>query len=108
MLSRFSIRLAVALVTFVVGLKLAWVVAALFGPALTGEAVKGLHAAPPVVKTRSCPTSLRGLDVPPPPPPAPPAAAEPSTSQQTRVVIRRSDGTVKVVETRTETKAPGK
>ena len=104
MLTRFSIRLAVALVTFVIGLKLAWVVAALFGPALSGGEVKGLHAAPPAVKTRSCPTSLRGLDVPPPPP----AAAEPSTSQQTRVVIRRSDGTVKVVETVTETKTRGK
>jgi hypothetical protein len=35
----------------------------------------------------------------PPRPPAPPAAAEPSTTQRTRVVIRRPDGTTRVVET---------
>jgi hypothetical protein len=100
-----SIRLAVALVTFVVGLKLAWVFAALFAPALSREEVREIRVAP-VVKVRSCPTSQRRLDVPPPPPlpPAPPAVAEPSSSKKTRVVIRRSDGTVQVIETHSGTK----
>ena len=108
MMRRFSIRLAVALVTFVVGLKLAWAFAALFGPALTRDEVKGIYVAPPVVKMRSCPTATRTLDVPPPPaPPAPPAAvAEPS--QQTRVIIRRPDGTVQVIETRRAPRAKDK
>ena len=96
MMRRFSIRLAVALVTFVVGLQLAWVVAALFGPAVTKQEVQGIYVAPPAVRPRSCPT--KNLPDVPPPPPAPPAA-EPSTTKQTRVVIRRADGSVQVIET---------
>ena len=100
MMRRFSIRLAVALVTFFVGLQLAWLVAALFGPAVTSEEVKGVYAAPPAVRKRSCPTSPRLLDVPPPPP-APPAEVNYSRSlERTRVVVRRADGSVEVVETR--------
>ena len=70
MMRRFSIRLAVALVTFFVGLQLAWLVAAFFSPAVKSGGVKSIYVAPPAVKKRSCPTSSR-FDVPPPPPPAP-------------------------------------
>jgi hypothetical protein len=108
-MSRYSIRLAVALVTFVVGLKLAWVFAALFSPALTREEVKGIYVAPPAARVRSCPSAARVLGVPEPPsPPAPPAAAEPPTSKQTRIVIRGSDGTVQVIETHRPPKAKDK
>ena len=78
MMRRFSIRFAVALVTFFVGLQLAWLIAALFSPAVTSGGVRGVYVAPPAVRKRSCPTEKR---------------------TEKRVVIRRADGSVEVVET---------
>jgi len=95
---RLLTHLAVALVAFVIGVKLAWAFGALFGPAVSTEDVRPVYVAPRAVKVRSCPTAPRvEFDVPPPPPaPAPPAARR--SSKQTRIVIRRDDGTVQVVE----------
>ena len=94
---RFLIRLAVALATFVAGVKLAWAFGLLFGPALKPGDVRPAYVAPPVVKVRECPTrSLSLVDIPEPPPP-PPA---PRPSKQTRIVIRQADGTVRIIEKR--------
>ena len=59
MMRRFSIRLAVALVTFVIGLQLAWLVATFFAPAVTRQEVQGSYSAPPAGRKRSCPTERR-------------------------------------------------
>jgi hypothetical protein len=103
---RLLVHLAVALVAFVVGVKLTWAFAALFGPALKSEDVRPVYVAPPVVKMRSCPTKSLTVEIPAPP--APPAApAAPKETRQRRVVIRRSDGTVEVIETRKESRPKG-
>jgi hypothetical protein len=61
MMRHFSIRLAVALVTFVIGLQLAWLGAALFAPAVTRQEAQGVYSAPPAGKKRSCPTERRAV-----------------------------------------------
>jgi len=98
---RLLIHLAVALVAFVVGVKLAWAFGLVFGPSAQPGDVRPVYA-PVVVSAPSCrakaaPRVSIGAPVPPAPP-APPAAPRPP--QQTRVVISRPDGSVRVVETR--------
>lgn len=93
---RLLIHLAVALVAFVVGVKLAWAFGLLFGAAPKPEEVRPAYAAPIVISAPSCKTKAAPrvyMEAPP----APPAAPQPP--KQTRVVIRRPDGTVQVVET---------
>jgi len=92
---QLSIRLAVSLAAFVVGVTLAWAFGAAFGRAVRREEVREIYVAPPAVKKRSCPTAPLAVEVPQPPPP--PAVAEPR--KRTRVVVRRPDGSVQVIET---------
>lgn len=89
---QLSIRLTVALVAFVVGVTFAWAFGAVFGRAAGREAVREVYVAPRVMKARSCPTKSLGVE-------APPAVEAPR--QRKRVVIRRADGAVQVVETQT-------
>lgn len=103
---RLLIHLAVALVAFVVGVKLAWAFGLFFGAAPKPDEVWPVYAAPVTVGAPSCKAKAAprvSMGVPPPPPPAPPAAPQPP--RQTRVVVRSPDGTVRVVETQT---APGR
>lgn len=109
MMRRLLIHLAVALVAFVVGVKLAWAFGAVFGAAVKPEDVRPVSVAPPAVMSApSCKTAPR-IVIAAPAPPAPPARpAAPKSTKQTRVVVRRPDGTVHVVETQTEPAAKGK
>lgn len=102
---RLLIHLAVALVAFVVGVKLAWAFGAVFGAAVKLEEVRPVYAAPPAVMSApSCKTAPRiVIEAPAPPPPA-----ERKSSKQTRVVVRRPDGTVQVIETQREPAAKSK
>ena len=93
---RVLIRLAVALVAFVVGVGLTRAFGVVLGPGAAREEVREVYVAPKVVKMRSCPTAPRAPEAPEAPP-APPAVAAPR--KQTRVVIRRPDATAQVVET---------
>jgi hypothetical protein len=92
---RLLLHLAVALFSFVVGLSAASAVGALFG---TSHGPAGV--APALAKPRGgCPNASRlAPDVPDVP--APPAApAPPKQTKRTRVVIRRPDGTVRIIKT---------
>ncbi|HEV3469374.1 MAG TPA: hypothetical protein VG148_08650 [Pyrinomonadaceae bacterium] len=102
---RLLIHLAVALAAFVLGVKLAWAFGLVFGPAVKQEEVRPVYVAPAPPARLSCPTAPRVV-IEAPEPPAPPAAPQPP--KQTRVVIRRPDGTVQVVETQTEPARKGK
>lgn len=102
---RLLIHLAVALAAFVLGVKLAWAFGLVFGPAVKQEEVMPVYSVPAPPVRLSCPTAPR-VTVEVPEPPAPPAVHKPS--KQTRVVVRRPDGTVQVIETRTEPARKGK
>ncbi len=86
---RLLIHLAVALTAFVVGVKLAWAFSAVFGSAVKPEDVRPVTVAPVVMSAPSC-------------------KAAPKSTKHARVVIRRPDGTVHVVETQTEPAAKSK
>jgi hypothetical protein len=97
---RLLIHLAVALVAFVVGVKLAWAFGLLFGACSSAEEVRPVYAAPVVVSAPRCKTKAAPrVYMEAPPPPAPPAAPQPP--KQTRVTVRSPDGTVRVIETQT-------
>lgn len=104
---RFLIRLAIALVAFIVGVTAATVAGGLFGLRAQRRCVegdRGAYVAPPAppAEHHSCP--VRRFDIPAPPePPAPPAAPEPpKVEKRTRIRVRSADGTVKVIEIKTE------
>ena len=107
---RLLIHLAVALVAFVVGVKLAWAFGLVFGASAKPEDVRPVYAAPYAISAPSCKAKAAPrvfIDAPAPPaPPAPPAAPQPP--KQTSVRIRRPDGTVHVIETQTEPAGKGK
>jgi hypothetical protein len=104
---RLLIHLAVALVAFVIGVKLAWAFSAVFGSAAQPEDVRPVLIAPAaaVMSAPSCKSAPR-IVIEAPAPPAPPAVRK--ATKPTRVVIRRPDGTVHVVETKTEPAAKAK
>lgn len=99
---RHLIRLAVALVTFVLGLKLAWAFGLLFGPAVNPSEVRPVYVAPPAFKVHACPhlatPAIADVPEPPPPPPAP------KPTKRTRVVIKQADGTVQIIESQKESR----
>lgn len=95
---RLLIHLAVALVAFVAGVKLTWAFGLLFGAAAKPEDVRPAYSAPVVISAPSCKAKAAPrvrIEAPPPPP------AAPLPPRPTRVVVRRPDGTVQVVETQT-------
>lgn len=105
---RTVLHLIVALLAFLVGVTTAYAFGLFFGahkPRATGASFT-LRSDPP---RRSCRSSVRSMTPPPPPvvmvmpsAPEPPAAPEPPpaparrSKKQTRIVVRGSDGTVKV------------
>ena len=107
------LRLAIAIIAFIVGVTTAAIFGASFAPRARQSAHVYVGAPPPAkLRSRSCPQTLPApqvlgeLPAPPEPPaapepPPPPALAKPSGS--VRVVVRRPDGTVQVIEeSRTE------
>ena len=98
---RFLIRLAIALVAFIVGVTAATLFAGLFGQRAQRRCVerdRGAYVAPPAppAEHHSCP--VRRFDIP-----APPAAPEPpKVEKRTRIRVRSADGTVKEVVIKTE------
>jgi hypothetical protein len=99
---RLLLHLSTALVAFVLGVTTA-IVFGVFnfqGPRAERRFVPAARFEP---APRACPNSPKFFqEMPPPPlPPAPPLAPLPPEPLQkgTRVVIRRSDGSVKVIET---------
>ena len=102
-MKRLLLRFVIALITFAAGVVAATVLGALLGWGAKSECRKAVYAAPaPPPAAHSCPNSFR-LQLPPPPPPAPPAAPlPPKVMKQTRVSITLPDGTVRVVETKTD------
>jgi hypothetical protein len=103
---RFLIRLAIALVAFIVGVTAAAVFGGIFGqraqrrcPNSDSEA----YVAPPPMPAEyhSCPAhqfEIRALPVPP----APPAAPEPPKfERRMRIRVRAADGAVREVEIKT-------
>jgi hypothetical protein len=104
---RFLIRLAIALVAFIVGVTAATIFGGLFGLRAQRRCVGGglgpgtyvVAPAPLPAEHRSCP--VRRFDIPEPP--APPAAPEPpKLEKRTRIRVRSADGTVKEVVIKTE------
>jgi hypothetical protein len=94
------LRFVVALITFAAGVAAATVLGALLGWGSKGECRKAVYVAPPPA-VHSCPNSFR-LQLPPPPPPAPLVAPlPPKVTKQTRFSITLPDGSVRVVETKT-------
>ena len=98
---RFLIRLAIALVAFIVGVTAAAVFGGLFGQrAQRGCPNREAYVAPPPAPAEhhSCPGhqfEIRAL----PAPPAPPAVPEPpKPGKRIRIQVRAADGTVQVVE----------
>ena len=104
---RFLIRLAIALVAFIIGVTAATLFAGLFGQRAQRRCVDGDRAAyvapPPVpAEHRSCPMQRIEIHAPPEPP-APPAAPEPpKLEKRMRIRVRSADGTVKEVVIKTE------
>jgi hypothetical protein len=99
---RFLIRLAIGLVTFIIGVTAATLLAGLFGLNAAKQRCQGSTfpvPPPPPAMTHSCP-SMRHFDAPPPPVvvevPAPPVA--PAPPAKIKIHVRSDDGTVKVVE----------
>jgi hypothetical protein len=101
---RLLIHLAVAIFAFVVGVT----TAAVFGVQLFAPRAKRferMYVAPPQLPEEPrCPNARRLRELPPPPkPPAPPAAVNPP--KETRITIRRVEGTnTQGVEVQTEKK----
>src|SRR5947209_3416345 len=104
---RFLIRLAIALVAFIVGVTAAAVFGGIFGQRAQRrclESDRDAYVAPPPMPAEyhSCPAhqfDIRAL----PEPPAPPAAPEPpKLGKGMRIRVRAADGTVKEVEIKTE------
>src|ERR687888_1624212 len=111
---RFLIRLAIALVAFIVGVTAATVASGLFGPRAQHRCLgdgaglgpgPGAYVAPAPLPAEhhSCPAHRFDIIPAPPEPPAPPAAPEPpKLEKRTRIRVRSADGTVKVIEIKTE------
>ena len=104
---RYLIRLAIALVAFIIGVTAATVLGGIFGPRTQHRCVGGDRSAfvapPPMpAEHHSCPAHR--FDTPAPPePPAPPAVpAPPKFEKSMRMRVRAADGTVKDVEVKTE------
>jgi hypothetical protein len=103
---RHLIRLAIALVAFILGVTAATVFGGRLGPRTQHRCVGGDRSAfvvpPPVpAEHHSCPAHR--FEIPAPPePPAPPAVPEPPKSGKMRIRVRAADGTVKEVEIKTD------
>ena len=99
---RFLLRFVIALVTFAAGVAAATVLGGLLGWGSKGECRKAAYVAPPPPPpaAHSCPNAFRLLSPPPPPPPAP---LPPKATKLTRVRITLPDGSVRVVETKSDT-----
>jgi hypothetical protein len=102
---RYLIRLAIALVAFIVGVTAATVLGGFSGRRAQRRCFeRDAFVAPPPVPAEhhSCPAhqlEIREL----PAPPAPPAAPEPPKfGKKMRVRVRAADGTVKDIEIKTE------
>ena len=104
------LRIAVALVTFFVGLTASTLFGAVFGS--SSKANLYMHAPRESGKRRPCPNSFRSMsELPPPPvvvapavpdvPPPPPPAPKPVIKK--RVTVKLPDGTVRVIESSVET-----
>ncbi|HYE13351.1 MAG TPA: hypothetical protein VD968_02795 [Pyrinomonadaceae bacterium] len=117
----FLIRLSVALAAFVLGVT----AAAAFGVSLWPRARhsyrKSIYVSPPARHRQyDCPKRMRSFEHPAPPvmptlpempaPPAPPAEVETLPSEhgaERRIRIRRPDGSVEVIELKTEARPGG-
>jgi hypothetical protein len=108
---RILIHTAVALVAFTIGLAAASIFGGIFGARTQRHCERSVYVAPPMsVEHPSC-RAKRFKAVPAIPPiepvaPAPPVApTAPKVSKETRIRIRRPDGTVRVIELHTEESA---
>ena len=100
---RLLLHLSTGLVAFALGLATAMIFGVFSFTRTEGRFVRPVHVEPPAA-TRACPNAPKfshELPLLPPLPPAPPAAPLPPEPplKGTRVVIRRPDGTVEVIET---------
>jgi hypothetical protein len=110
---RTLVRIAVALVTFTLGMATASILGGLFGAPAERQSNRSVYVAPPMpAEHPSCPSRrFKAMPAPPgapvaPEAPVPPdAPAAPKVSKQTRIHIRHSDGTVRVIELQTEENA---
>lgn len=107
---RTVLHLIVALLAFLAGVTAAYAFGLFFGAEQPHAAVTyKLSSEPPPPPRRSCAGSAREFVPTQPPvvmvmpsapePPAPPAPPASRGKKQTRIVIRRADGTVKVIKT---------
>lgn len=111
---RLLLHLTTGLVAFALGVATALAFGVFSFTSAGGRYAPSVQVAPPAAP-RACPSTPKfSHELPPLPPlpPAPPAAAPPppaSHSKGTRVVIRRPDGAVEVIETekRVERKQTG-
>jgi len=110
---RFLIHMVIALVAFTVGVTAASIFGGVFGTRTKRHSERSVYVAPPMpAEHRSCPSKrFEVVPVPPVAPvapvtPAPPVApTAPKASKETRIRIRRPDGTVRVIELQTEESA---
>ena len=110
---RILIRIAVALVAFTIGVATASILAGIFGARTERQSERSVYIAPPMpAEHPSCPSKrFKAMPAPPgapvaPEAPLPPdAPAAPKLSKKTRIHIRNSDGTVRVIELQTEENA---
>ena len=107
---RLLLHLSTGLVAFALGLATAMIFGVFSFTRTEGHFVQPVHVEPPAAP-RACPNAPKFSHELPPLPPAPPAAPLPPEPplKGTRVVIRRPDGTVEVIETekRVERKRTG-
>lgn len=110
------LRVAIALVAFGAGVTASTLYSAIFGAALSTPRVETLR--PASMGRRGCSKSFRSMRELPPPPPAPvlvapdvqavpdvppPPAAESKPTVRKRLIERRPDGSIRVVESTAET-----
>ncbi len=103
---RLLLHLAIALIAFVIGITTAMMFGAFSGPREAKAPcapVVQFEPPPPLPGVRGHFPFTHELPPLPPLPPAPPAAPLPPESpQRARIVIRRGDGSVQVIESQTE------
>ena len=98
---RLLLHMSTGLVAFALGLATAMIFGVFSFTRPVGRYTPSVHVEPPPAP-RACPNTPKfSYELLPPPPPAPPVAPLPPEPlmKGTRVVIRRSDGTVEVIET---------
>ncbi|HYH84348.1 MAG TPA: hypothetical protein VEX60_02635 [Pyrinomonadaceae bacterium] len=107
---RILVHIAVALVAFTIGVTTASILGGLFGARANRHYERSVHVAPPMpAEYPSCPSKrFKAVPVPPVAPVAPIPPVAPKASKETRIRIRRPDGTVRVIELQTEESAERK